>query len=424
MADDKNENEKTVTDGAEREASTVKKKTVKKRAVKKKVANKKVAKKKVVSKKAATTKESAPKASVAAGATKTDEMSTLPPTTSAVEPGRIEPKQATPTHVAAAAATSAGSGETKVAAKTADSSSAHKTASSNVIVQTQFKKTEPAEETSMPTDTKSAGSFWVKVIFWLIIIVLAFVYIRSLAKHPDGSEAVTEHTAAPAIQSTVDESPAQASTATIEAAMQAEQEAAMQAAEQEAAMQAAEQEAVMPAEPAPEASTQATTESGATASADDSQLSTASDAAATESTSEALTATIEPDTSAPTDEASTTETDAVGMSGVQAALNEAKQVEDQAQPEAGAQRGEAGRAAADRTEAMRDVHDESVSKVLKEFDDLRNAARAEMEAKRRLMQAERELRDAMAPPRRPVYPPSWRGPAYNPYDPTQQYPRY
>ncbi|MCU7892994.1 MAG: hypothetical protein KZQ78_15855 [Candidatus Thiodiazotropha sp. (ex Ustalcina ferruginea)] len=68
-------------------------------------------------------------------------------------------------------------------------------------------------------------------------------------------------------------------------------------------------------------------------------------------------------------------------------------------------------------QSIRDLHAESVSKILKEFDDLRDAAKAEMEAMRNLMQAERELQEAIAAPPAPVNSPAWRGrgPAYSPY---------
>jgi hypothetical protein len=65
--------------------------------------------------------------------------------------------------------------------------------------------------------------------------------------------------------------------------------------------------------------------------------------------------------------------------------------------------------ASDEVQSLRDMHAESVSKILKEFDDLRNATRAEMEAMRNRIQAERELREAMAPP------PPWTGRGYTPY---------
>jgi hypothetical protein len=74
---------------------------------------------------------------------------------------------------------------------------------------------------------------------------------------------------------------------------------------------------------------------------------------------------------------------------------------------------------------LRAMHEESVAKILKEFDDLREAARAETEAMRNLMQAERELRDAMTPP--PPMHPGWQAPGagYGPYGSTpQHYPPY
>jgi hypothetical protein len=62
---------------------------------------------------------------------------------------------------------------------------------------------------------------------------------------------------------------------------------------------------------------------------------------------------------------------------------------------------------------------ESVAKIMEEFDDLRNAADTEIKAMRDLMQAEKDLRDAMKPAQRPVYPRPY--PGYYPY---YQYPAY
>jgi hypothetical protein len=68
-----------------------------------------------------------------------------------------------------------------------------------------------------------------------------------------------------------------------------------------------------------------------------------------------------------------------------------------------------------------------VARILKEFDELREAARAEMDAMRKLIQAERELRDAMTPPLPQAYPPARGMPegGYGPYvAPRQYYPGY
>jgi frataxin-like iron-binding protein CyaY len=77
-------------------------------------------------------------------------------------------------------------------------------------------------------------------------------------------------------------------------------------------------------------------------------------------------------------------------------------------------------------EDARAQRDESVAKILQEFDDLREAARAEMEAMRNLIQAERELREAIMAPRQPPAHPGWRAPGatQDPYAPAPQYPRY
>jgi hypothetical protein len=75
---------------------------------------------------------------------------------------------------------------------------------------------------------------------------------------------------------------------------------------------------------------------------------------------------------------------------------------------------------------MRDQHEESVAKILQEFDELREASQAEMEATRNRYEAERQLHEAMMPPPPQVYP-AWRNapPAgYGPYGPAPRYPRY
>ena len=214
MADDKKDNEQTAAEGSApvTDSTTVKKKAAKKQA-KKKVAKKTVAKKSVAKKKVASKTAPAPNTGGAAAAVATPAPAKTPVDANPAPAAAVKPetKQATPTNVAAAAVSSAGSQEKKTQPAADRSASAHKTASSEVIVQAQFKNTEPPEETSMSTDSKSAGSFWVKVIFWLIIIVLAFVYIRSVAKHPSEDGAVTtSHTAAPAAQSAGETSMAQA----------------------------------------------------------------------------------------------------------------------------------------------------------------------------------------------------------------------
>lgn len=73
-----------------------------------------------------------------------------------------------------------------------------------------------------------------------------------------------------------------------------------------------------------------------------------------------------------------------------------------------------------------DPHDESVAEILQEFDDLREAAQAEMEAMRNLIQAERDLHEAMRRSPPPPNHPGWRPPESNfgPYAPAPQYQNY
>jgi hypothetical protein len=63
----------------------------------------------------------------------------------------------------------------------------------------------------------------------------------------------------------------------------------------------------------------------------------------------------------------------------------------------------------------RQQREESVSKILKEFDHLRQAADAEMQAMRELMDRERAQREFTLP-RRPAYP-GWEDPGYRPHQP-------
>ncbi|MEJ2609152.1 MAG: hypothetical protein P8179_03480 [Candidatus Thiodiazotropha sp.] len=113
-------------------------------------AEKKVAKKRVAKKKSATKKKAVTSKKIEA-----KKKSTI-----------TEAKSGTPT---------------QVAAKVDEAES--KAASSNVAIQTKLEN-KPAEKPPMSTDSKSSNGFWIKVTFWLIVIILGFMYIRSLAKTP------------------------------------------------------------------------------------------------------------------------------------------------------------------------------------------------------------------------------------------------
>jgi len=336
MADEKKETEETVTSdvAATPGASTVKKTTVKKKTTRKKVAKKKATTKKAVAKKAdSQTAKAMP------------ESKPVPPS---VASGTGENKTTTATGVAAAS-----------------SMSAPQPAQANVNLQVKPIKKESLEETSMSNGAKSSSGFWVKVLFWLVILMIGFVYVRSLAKHPDEQGSMnTTQTETPAATSQVSAgTPSPVHNVTL-----AEK---TDSADQVQTISKAEGGSTPEAAPvaSQDAAVNAQVESQAGFSAEPSQT-------------------------------------AGGF----------------AHDVAGGSDAAGSPVSAEKVESMRDQHAESVSKILKEFDDLREAAQAEMDAMRNLMQAERELHDAMAAPPPAAYPPAWRGPAYSsPYATGPQY---
>lgn len=401
MADETTNSEDRVENQPKVETATVKKKAAgKKRVAKKKAAAKKrvTTKKKAVAKKKTPAKKAvADKVTGTEGAAAVATVADLTPPDAPrqgakpaePEAAKSEPKAAAPTTVAVASAMSSKSQpvETKPA------STSEQTASSDVIIQAQIKKDNPPEEPSMSTDSKSAGGFWLKVIFWLVIIILGFMYIRSLAKNPStesaastaevqheetasssdpGSEerGYTDETTVLSLSDTdSDSEPAVMESAT------SQQDQASATGDPEVSRGLVSGLSVSQGKP----TLQAIPSEPATADE-------ASEAAAESKTIESATAQ-ERVTPPPTQ----------AYYGGSSAGSVAQTQGDQA------------------PQTMRELHAESVSKILKEFDDLRDAAKAEMEAMRNLMQAERELQEAMVPPRPPVYQRPWRGPAYHPY---------
>jgi hypothetical protein len=254
-------------------------------------------------------------------------------------------------------------------------------AASNVVIHTELDKQTTAEDSSMTTDSKSAGGFGVKVVFWLVIIILGFMYIRSLAKHPQSDEATTTSVEQEAVETTT----AVESTADDAAA---NQDAPVVTSSEEQAESSVETPAMGGSESAASAAGTADREQGDTpvessSVATEEQVTTAD---------QALSTTDEPSAAA----SGAAEEPAVAAGEESSAAGETAAAT-------------AGQAA---SQSFRDQHAESVSKILKEFDDLRNAARAEMEAMRNLRDAERDLQDAMVPP--PPRP-AWPGPGYAPY---------
>ncbi|MCU7916213.1 MAG: hypothetical protein KZQ65_10055 [Candidatus Thiodiazotropha sp. (ex Gloverina cf. vestifex)] len=221
------------------------------------------------------------------------------------------------------------------------------------------------------------------MIFWLLIVVLAFIYIRSLAKHPSGEETAATKEATHSMQSGAESAAAAKIAVKGEAAP-----TSVDHVESEKVASAAES-----------ASGEVAGDQPAASQASDTASAT-SEMAAVEPASSGSS-----DTSAPT--ASSAE--------VEAASTQAPRSGGES-PADGAMTTE-GRAA--------DPHAESVAKILKEFDELREAADAEMEAMRNLIQAERELRDAMmVPPPPQSYPRTRVAPGYNPYRNAPQYSPY
>jgi hypothetical protein len=393
MADETNNPDEQV-DNRPAKAET----TVKKRVVKKKVAKKKVtAKKKVATKKKVTAKKktSKPKAQSSAPATvaQNESIKGDDDKMAAVE------TTATPVSVATAGAQAPEADVTE--SKTASSSS--KVPSSNVVVQQQLQEKTP-EESSMSTETKSSSGFWIKVLFWLIIIILGFMYIRSIAKKPV-TESTSESTAVSQIEAVTADTHEQT----------------------------VEDEAIsadVPAAPLEDPS-----------AAEHDQVTMSGDLADTETESDLKQTQVEAsvsETIAPVPEASNNLVSGSSVAPVVQVVPAASEqvVDQQGEPgqkaemassltseSATAEQPAQDASTAQQQQHIQSMHAESVTKILKEFDELRDAAQAEMEAMQNRIQAERELREAMMPPPPPIM---WRAPAYAPYGPGRpgSYPGY
>ncbi len=375
MAQDNNDTEQTAagTEAVEKKTDTVKKKTAKK------AARKKVAKKKVASKKAVVKKTDASAASAAPEAGPAPVKAAVAPAPSAShKPGE-----------AAAASVAAASGS---APKQAPAASAE------IRIMAKPNKEEATKESAMSTPSKSAGGFWVKVLFWLVIIVLVFMLIRSLAKHPSETGVASSSSTSAETQATAAQSGESAGSA--EKAVSVE--AGVGGAGDRPAAAKAETSSGKPVEAQEAIPVGSAGEPEAAASESVGELAASAELRSAEPSADTAVSEGAAGESAPTTADVSTEATASTQTSSM---------------EAGAD------AAAQAAQTPRDLHDESVARILKEFDDLREASRAEMEAMRNLMQQRRELENAMTPPR---YPPAWNPPAagyYNPYAPPA-YPRY
>ncbi|RLJ17753.1 hypothetical protein DJ031_12870 [bacterium endosymbiont of Escarpia laminata] len=264
----------------------------------------------------------------------------------------------------------------------------------------------------MTTTPSSSAGFWSKIIFWLLIVIIGFAYVRSLAKHPGDEAAGSEGQGQTSSeQVTTTESTQQA--AEILGTVSSGQPASAAAQTETESAEASDKE-----DSANMADSVAAGTEVADAAPNEATASTATDAAVSvessvnvdskEAASE-VTAAPEPEAAAPTAEsvAATAATKEVADTDTASKISPADDASPPPSPD------DAAAASPPRYAAPRTARSESVTRILKEFDDLRQAAEAEMKAMRNLIQAERELRDAMAPP--PAqYHPGW-GQGYYPY---------
>ncbi|MBL3588947.1 MAG: hypothetical protein JMN24_04015, partial [gamma proteobacterium endosymbiont of Lamellibrachia anaximandri] len=255
----------------------------------------------------------------------------------------------------------------------------------------------------MTTTPSSSAGFWPKIVFWLLIIIIGFAYVRSLAKHPGDEAAGSDgqsQTSSEQVTTTETTQQAAEILGTVSGGPPASAAVQTESAETSGKEDSANTVDSVAAET--EAAGAALNEATASTATDAAvSVESSANADSKESASE-VTAAPEPE-AAPTTEsvAATAETE---VATATATASEVSPADDASTPNA---------AAASPRTAPVIVRSESVTRILKEFDDLRQAAEAEMNAMRNLIQAERELRDAMAPP--PAqYRPGW-GQGYYPY---------
>ncbi|MES9918202.1 MAG: hypothetical protein ABW160_20055, partial [Candidatus Thiodiazotropha sp. 4PDIV1] len=306
----------------------------------------------------------------------------------------------------------------KSTSTSADESS--KAPSSNVVVQMKLEdKDKPSEETPMSTETKSSGGFWIKVAFWLIIIILGFMYIRSLAKSPaaesagNGTESEQVEATASHVSDAAEE--ATGSNATNAAVAETTTDTSNVAAEESSSDEsntAAADASSDQSNAVAEDSGSETSESAAADSSSDEQGMVSKVTSFFEKLSEG--SSDEDNSSSASSEQAEESTTGDLVSGnslspeVQVVPEKSGQHAAADPATTGSNQSPQAAAISQEQQSVQDLHSESVTKILKEFDELRDAAQAEMEAKKNRMQAERELHEAMMPTPR-----MWRNPGYN-----------
>lgn len=416
-------------DSGETPIKAVKKRIVKKKAAKKKVAKKKVAKKKATSKKKAASKKKTAQLTTASVAESVDTSDT----------GSASHETANPTDTVKIIATATSKDSIKPEMDVQGGSEPRQsieadTSSAELIIKTHPRK----EEAHMGSKSSDTASFWPKVIFWLLIVVIGFSYIRSLAKHP-GTETEAVEPAVSTTSSTeqattgrseeVADLPVSSSEvvgATTELGSQAESVQLSETKPLEAAAPSVETtqeiapqlqiEAKEVAEPAAEVNL--------ADQEDEAQASAVSETPSQESRVEPGVTTpilVSPETVEPPAELSKSaepvaEERAIPQVEDQSVVSAPAPVADEEVQietlESDTQQQTDQPVAAP---AYSEQRAESVSRILKEFDELRNTAEADMKARHEQLEKERAMRESMQPgsPRYPV----WGSPGNRPYNP-------
>ncbi len=375
----------------------------------------------------AVTDEQAEKYSQPESVTPAEVRARQTPGASVVEPVVISPEISKPEEV---------SSKTK---KAEDQASEGKIVTAELIIKNQSNK----EDEHMASTSNGSTGFMPKVIFWLLIVIIGFMYIRSLAKHPGSETGAVEQ-----VQSSVMSSQSETASgqpANEQATIQAAGTEASNAADSESVAEAqgettshavvvdSAEEAAVPTVMSPVTEdTQVAEEPASETSADEQAAEKADVAAPAVGESPVITeaaesqaiateqTTIEPAVSeaekAPAVSSAPVESIPEPVESTQAAPVADSPVSNTEATEATeVPQSKAAAAPATPDKPYSQQRSESATQILKEFDELRKAAEAERKAMYEMMQKRREMRKSMM--QRPAYP-RWNNqdyPARNPY---------
>ena len=332
----------------------------------------------------------------------------------------------------------------------ADPTSEDKVVSAEVIIKAQSNK----EDEHMASTSNGSAGFLPKVIFWLLIVIIGFSYIRSLAKHP-GTETGNPDQAE---SSVVSSDSGAAATRLDEQAISTEKATEADTAESE---EAAVTQSVVPSQAETSAHAVVDTAEGVIVPAVISSVT--ADAPVAEETAPAVPETAADEkvvekagSVAPVvsesvlsveavkpESAGLEKTESLSVVAEKSAVTHAAAVEPvSSEPTPGtvestqvkpvaeapasstdiqvtheAKESKSDAAPAPTAKPYSQERSESTTKILKEFDELRNTAEMERKAMYEMMQKRREMREAMMQRQRAPYP-QWNNqgyPAYNPY---------